>query len=144
MPFEYIIEVTNITPNRGSINGGVVLTLTGKNFSTHPNKNQVFIGERSDQMCTVQSVNAQGTEMTALCPPKATNNDDIQWIDGAGKIIDSNKVNVYGRIIEKAVTNCSGTCTFDYDQGITPSIPDTADQTYRKGQVVSITGGSRL
>lgn len=52
--FTYKIEVSSITPLTGSVLGGTILTLTGINFGTTRNKNQVWIGE-SSKPCDVIS-----------------------------------------------------------------------------------------
>jgi hypothetical protein len=86
-------------------------------------------------MCTVYEVNPAGTELKAICPPKENSEADIEWIDNSEKIIDSNKVKVFGRIIEEAVYNCANpaNCVFTYDSSVTPSLSSYDDINIKKG-----------
>lgn len=52
--FSYEFKVDSITPSKGSVKGGTVLTITGVNFNKEKDKarNQVFIGDYNT-MCDV-------------------------------------------------------------------------------------------
>lgn len=60
--FKYRLTVSSITPSSGSVVGGTVLTITGTNFSTILNENQVVIGESGFDYCII--LTATATELT--------------------------------------------------------------------------------
>lgn len=43
--FTLLLSVSGISPNRGSLNGGTILTITGKGFNTNKTENIVTLGE---------------------------------------------------------------------------------------------------
>ena len=95
--FTYGIYIDSISPINGSKEGGTILTITGENFSTKKNGNQVLIGENQDY-CVVQTATA--TELTCK-----TNKPKVE-------LTGVQTVSILGRIIEKA--NCRGNCNFEF------------------------------
>lgn len=51
--FKYVVEINSISPSTGSINGGSLLTITGKNFDTGAQNTLVFIGTTSNWICSI-------------------------------------------------------------------------------------------
>ena len=43
--FTTVLSVSDVTPNRGSLNGGALLTITGEGFSPNNTKNTVLLGD---------------------------------------------------------------------------------------------------
>jgi hypothetical protein len=54
--FTYEIVMTGVSPVTGSINGGTIITITGRNFSPDPLDNQVYIGNAINWICDIISV----------------------------------------------------------------------------------------
>jgi hypothetical protein len=122
--FHYRTTVTSITPNSGSTNGGTVLTITGTNFSTVKNENQVVIGDGTLDYCII--LTATETELTCRV--------------NAPQEIPSSEQDIYvlGRIQEKS--DCLGTCKFTFDASKTPTVSSITPLSAQTGSTVTVNG----
>ena len=59
--------IESITPQTGSKNGGTILTIAGRNFSSVKLENQVYVGNALNWNCDVISVTT--TEIKCRTPP---------------------------------------------------------------------------
>jgi hypothetical protein len=98
--FNYIVSISSISPQRGSITGGTLLTITGQNFNTDSQQTLVFIGSTLNWMCNIESI----TSTTILC---RTPEISDEYTPGAPQ-----DVVVTTRLIIQS--QCTGTCTFTY------------------------------
>lgn len=73
--FTSVLYVSDVTPNRGSLNGGTELTIQGGGFSTNNTENVVMLG---DVMCEV----TESTENELKC--KTPIGGKIVEIDNSG------------------------------------------------------------
>lgn len=51
--FKYVVSISSIYPNQGSIYGGSLLTITGQNFITTPQETLAFVGVTINWFCTI-------------------------------------------------------------------------------------------
>lgn len=124
--FTYGIFVSSVTPNTGSINGGTILTITGSNFSPILLENQVYIGDAINWNCDVISVTT--TTITCRTPPIGVNYTLDQPVIVVGRaMVDS---------------ECTGTCTFTYNNDTYPTVSGTIASSYVAGDSITLTGAS--
>lgn len=122
--FTYESRIFTVSPARGSIAGGTVLTITGSNFSSVPKENQVVIGEGGWNVCVI--LTASPTELTCrVNPPKEV-------------LSGPQTVHVLGRIQEQA--KCNGVCEFAFEDESTPKIDEVVPQVASAGENVTIKG----
>ena len=121
--FEYKLVVSSISPNKGSREGGTLLTITGQNFSTNKRENQVLVGPNQD-----------------FCIVKKATNTEIQCVTSKPKSVlnGPQEVIVLGRIVEKAI--CSGVCKFEFDSNKTPNISNVNPIGAKAGEAITISG----
>ena len=123
--FTYGIYIDSVGPVTGSKEGGSILTITGENFSTRENENQILIGDNQD-FCVVIPEGAKSNEL--IC---RTNKPKIA-------LTGVQKVTILGRIVEEA--KCRGTCNFEFTDGQTPVVSSVSPLTGVNGTSVTITG----
>lgn len=121
--FTYEITVISVTPTSGSTQGGTELVITGTNFSTITNSNQIIIGPK-DLYCDITS--ATETQLTCVTRPMDPNMSGDQDVD------------VLGKIVEKGV--CKGTCKFTYDDDSTPKVTTVSSNSVVSGDIITLTG----
>ena len=128
--FSLIVEVHSISPTSGSVAGGTVLTLTGKNFSTVTNENQVLLGDSGWNYCVV--LTATSTELTCrVNQPREVPSKPVT-------------VHVLARVQEQAV--CTNQCQYEFDESVTPQITDISSDDNinglfaKAGQKITISG----
>ena len=121
--FKYEITIDSVHPQKGSTKGGTELTITGNNFSTIANQNQILIGE-GDHYCDITS--ATKTELICITRPAPSEMSGVQT------------VHVLGRIIEDA--KCTGTCNFEYDIAVTPTVTNLSASDGIAGDDITVTG----
>ena len=124
--FEFIIEITNVSPRSGSIQGGTIVTITGNNFSTVKNENQVTIGDSRTNLCEI--ITATATEI--VCRTMA---------DSSG-ITTGQDLRVLGRIQEVAI--CNTNCKFTYQEQKTPKILSLSPESVKSGDTVTVSGSN--
>ena len=66
--FAYEVLVTGVSPSSGSIGGGTLITITGKNFVPDALDTMVTIGNELNQLCTIESISE--TEIKCRTPLK--------------------------------------------------------------------------
>lgn len=122
--FKYQISVSSISPTSGSLYGGTVITITGENFSTNNNNNQVSIGpDKHNIPCDVIS----STSTQIKCRTRVAPAPDPSVMQ-AGMVYDPEFINnevdvvVMQKAMETAV--CTGTCKFKYEVSITPNVTE--------------------
>lgn len=93
--FTYEVVVTSISPSTGSIAGGTILTVSGRNFATGLSDNQIFIGTSAGSYCEV--ISATSTQI--LCRTPALDSLSSQL---------TQTVSVFSKITVQAV--CTGSC----------------------------------
>ena len=54
--FAYEVIITSVTPNFGSIGGGTLINITGKNFVADALDTLVTIGNELNQICKIESI----------------------------------------------------------------------------------------
>ena len=54
--FTYEVYITSISPSTGSIGGGTLITITGKNFVPDVLDTMVTIGNELNQLCKIESI----------------------------------------------------------------------------------------
>ena len=55
--FTYEVSIDTISPTTGSISGGTLITITGKNFiPTDTTESMVTIGNQLNQLCIIQTI----------------------------------------------------------------------------------------
>jgi len=123
--FSYSITVSDITPKTGSKAGGQRITVTGTNFSTVLNQNQVMVGKT---FCTV--VSATATEIVADVPSLPTDATELTF-----------PIYVIGRVVEEAVCD-SSVCTFTYEDSSTPIVSSISPTSGISGTSVTISGSN--
>lgn len=104
--FTYGIWIDSISPATGSMNGGTIITISGKNFSPVLAENQVYVGNAINWNCIM--LTATTDTITCRTPPMNQNYTLEQ------------PVVVVGRAMEES--ECSGTCTFTYDNTTQPTV----------------------
>ena len=125
--FKYRSTVSSISPTTGSKAGGTVLTITGTNFSTIKNENQVSIGESGMNHCLI--LTATETELT--CQMKLPVEIDSEAVNGED-------VHVLGRVQESA--DCTGTCKFEYTDANTPTVSSISPLVAQTGNTITVNG----
>ena len=124
--FSYTLAVTGISPSSGSIYGGTLITITGKNFSPINNQNQVFIGDVINNLCDIVSSSfTQIVCQTRVAPAEAQ--------------VGAQTVYVYQRVQDLAVCSISGGCSFTFDSTISPQVTSSSI-TARAGDSVVLNG----
>ena len=123
--FVYEVVVTSISPLTGSINGGTILTITGRNFSPDPAENQVFVGGAMNWFCDVFA--ATTTQLQCRTPPIHPEYTTL-----------AQTVDVFSRITNQAI--CSGTCVFTYNNATFPTIVAPTSPIYNANQDVTLIG----
>ena len=73
--FTSVLSVSGVTPNRGSLNGGAVLTIAGQGFGTNITDNMVMLG---DVPCDV----IESTESEMKC--RTPSGGRIAEVDNSG------------------------------------------------------------
>lgn len=73
--YSYVLTVTNVSPKRGSLNGGTDVTITGEGFHSNTSRNAVVLGETP---CVV----FESTASEIKC--KTENGAKIVQIDNSG------------------------------------------------------------
>ena len=121
--FKYELVITSVSPVKGSNEGGQIISITGRNFSTILNENQVIIGENQD-MCIVTE--ATSTIIKCRTSKQKTAKEGEQT------------VYVLGRIVEEA--RCEGTCKYTYDAASTPTVTSVSPLQGVKKSEISIVG----
>ncbi len=102
--------ITSVSPSSGSIGGGTLITITGKNFVPDALDTMVTIGNELNQLCTIESISE--TEIKCRTPPmnQYYNVNDQQVVTVDSKLI-----------IPTNCTNSSSNCWFSYiAQDISP------------------------
>ncbi len=66
--FSYEVVITGVSPISGSIGGGTLITITGKNFVPDAMDTMVTIGDELNQLCKIESITS--TEIKCRTPPK--------------------------------------------------------------------------
>jgi len=66
--FVYEVSIASITPTEGSIGGGTLITIVGKNFVPDTTETMVTIGDQLNQLCRIESITA--TEIKCRTPEK--------------------------------------------------------------------------
>lgn len=120
-----VMEITHGPPsqNKGSTEGGHLLTITGKNFSSIPKDNQVVIGENSDA-CLIESASPSEIKCRTQKPKEALSGNQ--------------KVYVFGRIQEQS--RCTGNCVYAFDSNATPQVTKVSPTSVKAGDQVEIIG----
>jgi hypothetical protein len=54
--FAYEVRITGVSPGSGSIGGGTLITITGKNFVPDVLDTMVTIGNELNQLCKIESI----------------------------------------------------------------------------------------
>ena len=122
--FHYRTTVTSISPTKGSLVGGTVLTIQGTNFSTVKNENQVVLGDSGLDYCII--LTATPTEITCrINPPKELLNDNPE-------------IHVLGRIQEEA--DCLTTCKFLFSSSETPTVSSISPTVAQTGNTITVNG----
>jgi hypothetical protein len=66
--FAYEVSITNVSPSSGSIGGGTLITITGKNFVPDALDTLVTIGNELNQICSIEHITP--TEIKCRTPSK--------------------------------------------------------------------------
>lgn len=123
--YPLMFQITSVSPASGSINGGTLLTLTGKGFSTRASQLLVMFGDQT-HMCKLEG---SPTEQQVKCrtPPMGslTAESDQETV-------------LLGRLQEEAA--CTSTCNFKYSAAATPVITSLSVSTGPAGTAVNILG----
>ena len=127
--FTYQLLVDGLSPNTGSKEGGTLLTITGDNFSTILNENQVVIGESGHDYCIIQT--ASEKELTCIVNKPAE------------VLVGEQKVYVIGRAQEEAVCP-EEFCKFTFTDDKTPTATKVEPTETVKDGTVSIEGTAFL
>jgi hypothetical protein len=101
------LDVSSITPKKGSHGGGTLLTITGTHFSAVQNENQVTIGVRN-LLCDLQS--ATETQITCI-----TRENNVRYVN-------TEAVAILGKVSFEATCNDPQGCTFLYSDADTPMV----------------------
>lgn len=125
--FKYEIVVTGVSPSVGSIAGGTVITITGRNFSPVKSSNQVAIGDALNWWCTI--LTATATQITCTTPP----------ISSQYTVLTHNVV-VVGRAMIDSTCDTGATCTFTYDNSSYPTVTVPTSLTYTAGTSYTLSG----
>jgi hypothetical protein len=120
--FKYTITVTSINYTSGSKAGGQIITITGTNFSSILNQNQVLIDKT---FCKV--VFASPTQIKAIIPA----------IPNANSLVYP--IYVIGRVVEEAICNTS-VCQYTYSDSYSPTITSMTPVSGVIGTSVTVTG----
>ena len=128
--FKYEILVENLSPRRGTYNGGTILTITGRNFSPLKNQNQVFIGE-DNLMCAILSCSTTQIKCRTPAVPLYYYN---QWHD----------VIVTQRIVDEAVSLNKDLTKIFFYRDLAPELSSDNKEieTVVAGQRVSLIGNN--
>lgn len=126
--FYYELVILGIRPNRGSVLGGTLLTITGINFSPTLNQNQVFIGDDVNQFCDIVSSN--NTEIK--CKTRIAPDNYLE--------INQSLI-VTQRVQEESRCGISE-CSFTYSRDSTPEILLKNDENFmvNKGDLITLNG----
>ena len=127
--FTYEIVVDSVSPQIGSIQGGVELTITGKNFSTKKTENQVVIGESGFDLCQITSA----TETELKCVVQK-NDDKFERVASVSNIY------VLGRAREEATCDTATICKIDFSPVNTPTVTDITPKSAVEGTSITVTG----
>lgn len=126
LPFKYIIELSSISPTKGSKYGGQILTINGSHFSSILSDNAVYFEQPlTDTFLRCLLITVSNTQLMCKTPvmdPKVT---------GPLAVV------VEGRLIESSV--CTGTCVYEYVDSLTGSVT-TFGSSYKNGDTVQIEG----
>ena len=125
--FQFLVQVTSISPSSGSMAGGTLLTISGVNFPTDISQNQVTIGEYIIP-CTM--VSATSTEITCLTGPA-----DSDYTSDAVQ-----PVYVLSRIQDEATCSPSTACQFTYSSSKTPTVTAVNALSGVAGDTIVLTG----
>jgi len=123
--YPLIFQLTSVTPNQGSINGGTLLTLVGKGFSTRASQMLVMFEDKA-HICDIVG---SPTEQQVKCRTAPM---------GAMKAGEVQKTVLLGRLQDEAV--CDGACDFTYSEAATPVISSLSVSSGPAGTAVDIIG----
>lgn len=118
-------EITSISPISGSINGGTLVTITGKGFSTEKSFMAAFI-DSSAFTCEIQD-GLSATSLTCITPAIGNKNSGTPY-----------DFLLYGRLADKA--DCPNGCTFTWDDAETPVVDSISILTEEASDSITLTG----
>lgn len=109
--FEYRIAIYSLSPNKGSILGGALLTIQGENFAPNSGQNQIALSNNFNELLICDIVNFNETTLQCRTRP-------------ASGLKESNfTVKVLSRLIETAdCLDLKSGCLFNYSKDATPVV----------------------
>lgn len=127
--FTYEVYITSISPSTGSIGGGTLITITGKNFVPDVLDTMVTIGNELNQLCKIESITE--TEIKCRTPPK----NEYYAIGDAQVVTVDSKL-----IIPTNCTSPTSNCWFTYiDQNNGPLLESMSSNSITTGSI-TLTG----
>lgn len=124
--FQYLIQVTGISPNIGSIYGGTVLTITGLDFSSILNQNQAYIGVDLIELTPCFLLSATTTEL--VCVTETAPNDQF---DQPVAVVVTQRVS--------ELATCTGDCSFTYSTAHSPNVSNQTSLAVNVGDTLVLT-----
>lgn len=128
--FTYQLVITSVTPTSGSYNGGTLIHIQGKNFSSAVDETLVFVGNAINWLCNLVSVNT--TDILCRTPPfNPTYN-----ISTPQTVLLTNRL-----MVDNTCDNSSG-CVFTYLPSVSsPNLTGISTNRIASGSVV-LTGNN--
>lgn len=108
----FVPSVDSISPDRGSMRGGTKVTITGSGFPSLEAVSVTFNGEPSE----CESINP-----LVCTSPSSTTGDVVVTVANLPSV-------------------CTGSCTFNYDSALTPSVTDVTPASVSGSTQLSLTG----
>jgi hypothetical protein len=104
--FDLSIIANSLSPQTGSVGGGTLITISGKNFDATGSSTLVILGEYVNWFCDIVSITS--TQIQCKTPPKHEQmNLDTPY-----------KVQIITRLQDEAKVDSS--CTFSYAYNLSP------------------------
>jgi hypothetical protein len=110
--FVYEVVITSVSPSTGSVYGGTLLTIQGRNFVADPAQSLVFIGNALNQFCYVETI----TSSSITCRTIIRDSIDASYVNKSVPITLTSRL-----IIDNTCENSA--CHFEYiDSSVSPYI----------------------
>lgn len=115
--FQYLCSITSVSPSTGSYNGGTLLTITGTNFSPAYSDTLVYIGDRLNWFCNIETITT--TQITCRTPQISS----TYTVGESQRVVVSTKLYLFN--------TCPGNnCNFSYvDITASPSLASISQST---------------
>lgn len=127
--FTYKIDVTSMTPQTGSYNGGTLITITGGPFSPVMTENLFFVGPTLNWICAIQSLTT--SQITCRTPP-------ISATYTVGTPLD---ITLSTRLLIENTCSAASGCQFTYaSQASSPSLTSIDNSASTIGGVINLVG----